>query len=90
MIVRVSINRMNSGRMQICCARPGGNGHVLTYPAASAKADVASTLRALGVSEGAVTKGLDAIADFGPDEMLLVEQLEIPEGVLQSNGFSAV
>jgi len=90
MLVRVSINKMNSGRMQVCCARPNGNGYVLTYPAATARADVTNTLRALGISEDAISKSYEMLADFGPDEMLLVEQLEISEDVLQRNGFIAV
>jgi hypothetical protein len=90
MVVRVSINNMNSGRMQICCAQPSHNGYVLTYSSANAKAEVTKTLRALGISDGKIDKSLATIADFGPKEMLLVEQLEIPEEVLRRNGFVAV
>jgi hypothetical protein len=81
---------MNSGRMQICCARPSSNGYVLTYPAANAKDQVKKVLRALGISGDTIEKSLAMLADFGPDEMLLVEQCEIPEQVLQSNGFMVV
>lgn len=90
MLVRVSINNMNSGRMQVCCARPSANGYVLTYPAATAKADVRNVLRALGAAEAAIDKGLATVADFGPNEMLLVQELDIPESVLQENGFVAL
>ena len=90
MTVRVSISRMNSGRMQICCARPSSNGYVLTYPATNARDQVKKVLRALGISGETIEKSLAMLADFGPDEMLLVEQCDIAEQVLQSNGFMAV
>ena len=90
MLVRVSINNMNSGRMQVCCARPSANGYVLTYPAATAKADVTNVLRALGCDESAIAKSMVTIAEFGPNEMLLVQQVDISEDVLRSNGFVAV
>jgi hypothetical protein len=90
MIVRVSINKMNSGRMQICCARPGSNGCALTYPAASAKGEVTNALLALGISKATIDSSLTMLADFGPDEMLLVEEIEISDDVLRAKGFIAV
>ena len=90
MTVRVSINKMNSGRMQVCCARPSSNGYVLTYPVATAKEDVSKTLRALGVSDERIDRSFGILADFGPNEMLLVEEREISEEVLRQNGFIAL
>lgn len=90
MVIRVSINKMNSGRMQVCCARPSSNGYVLTYPAASAKEDVTKVLLALGISEGTIEDRLATLADFGPNEMLLVEEREIMDEVLRRNGFLGV
>ncbi|MGB6477331.1 MAG: hypothetical protein WBF04_25030 [Candidatus Sulfotelmatobacter sp.] len=90
MTVRVSINKMNSGRMQICCARPGSSGYVMTYAAASAKAEVTKTLLALGFSAETINGSLDMLSDFGPDEMLQVEELDISDDVLHANGFIAV
>lgn len=90
MLVRVSINMMSSGRMQICCARPGCSGYVMTYAAASAKAEVTKALRALGASAETIDGSLDMLADFGPNEMLQVEELEISNDVLRANGFIAV
>jgi hypothetical protein len=90
MTVRVSINKMNSGRMQICCARPDSSGHVITYATASAKAEVTKALLALGISAETIDGALDMLADFGPDEMLQVEERDIPDDVLHANGFIAV
>jgi hypothetical protein len=90
MIVRVSINKMNSGRMQICCARPGSNGYVITYSSASARVEVTNALLALGISAETVDRSLDMLGDFGPDEMLLVEERDISDDVLHTNGFVAV
>ena len=90
MIVRISVNKMNSGRMQICCARPSSNGYALTYPAATAKAEVTKALGSLGINEETIDKGLATLADFGPNEMLLVEERDVSEEVLQKNGFTAV
>lgn len=90
MIVRVSINKMNSGRMQICCARPSSNGYVLTYPTPSAATEVTKALQALGIGEEAVGRSLATLVDFGPNEMLLVEERDISEEVLKRNGFVAV
>lgn len=81
---------MNSGRMQVCCARPRNNGYVLTYPAVDAEAEVTKALQALGISEGAIDSSLATLADFGPNEMLLVEEREISEETLHRNGFVAV
>jgi len=66
------------------------NGYVLTYAAANAKDEVTKTLRALGIGKQTIEKSLAMLSDFGPDEMLLVEQLDISEDVLRSNGFIAV
>jgi hypothetical protein len=90
MVVRVSINKMNSGRMQICCARPGDNGFVITYSSASARVEVTNALLALGISTETVDSSLDMLGDFGPDEMLLVEERDISDDVLHTNGFVAV
>jgi hypothetical protein len=90
MTVRISITKMNSGRMQICCARPGSSGYVITYAAADAKADVTKALLALGISAATINGTLDMLADFGPDEMLQVEERDIPDDVLHANGFIAV
>lgn len=81
---------MNSGRMQVCCARPSSNGYVLTYPAASARAEVSKALEALGISGETIDKSLATLADYGTNEMLLVEERDISEEVLQRNGFVAV
>jgi hypothetical protein len=88
--MRISINKMNSGRMQICCARPSSNGYVLTYPAATAKVEVTKVLQALGITEQTIDKCLATLADFGPNEMLLVEERDVLEEGLQRNGFVAV
>jgi hypothetical protein len=90
MVVRVSINKMNSGRMQICCARPGSNGYVITYSSARARIEVTNALLALGISAETIDRGLDMLGDFGPDEMLLVEERDISDDVLHANGFIAV
>ena len=90
MIVRVSINKMNSGRMQICCARPGSNGYVITYSSGGARVEVTNALVALGISAETIDRSLDMLGDFGPDEVLLVEEREIADDVLHANGFIAV
>jgi hypothetical protein len=90
MVVRVSINKLNSGRMQICCARPGSSGYVMTYLSANAKVEVTNALLALGISAETIDKSLDMLGEFGPDEMLLVEEREIGDDVLHAKGFIAV
>jgi hypothetical protein len=90
MIVRVSINKMNSGRMQICCARPGSSGYVITYSSARARVEVTNVLLALGISAETIDSSLDMLGDFGPDEMLLVEELDISDDVLHAGGFVVV
>jgi hypothetical protein len=90
MVVRVSVNKLNSGRMQICCARPGSSGYVMTYSSAGARVEVTNALLALGISAETIDRSLDMLGDFGPDEMLLVEEREISDDVLHTNGFVAV
>jgi hypothetical protein len=51
---------------------------------------VTNALLALGISAEAIDRSLDMLGDFGPDEMLLVEEREISDDVLRANGFIAV
>ena len=63
--------------MQICCAKPSSNGYALTYPTPNAKAEVMKTLLALGISAATIERSLATLADFGANEMLLVEERDI-------------
>jgi hypothetical protein len=51
---------------------------------------VTKALLALGISAETINGTLDMLADFGPDEMLQVEERDIPDDVLHANGFIAV
>jgi hypothetical protein len=90
MMVEVTINSMESGRLQVCCAQPGRNGYVLTYPSATAEADARKALLSLGIKAETIADRLRLLAEIGPKQPLLVEQIDISQDALRANGFTAV
>jgi len=90
MEVRISVNKMNSGRMQISARRLGlgvSTGPVVTYKQES---DVRKVLSALGFGERLINDQLQVLAEIGPNELLHFPDSNIPEDVLRANGFIAL
>ncbi|HET8888995.1 MAG TPA: hypothetical protein VFQ41_08835 [Candidatus Angelobacter sp.] len=91
MQVQVSINKMNSGRLQVFVKRIGpsvSTGPVVTY---REEADARKVLATFGFSQEIIDGRLEMLlTDFGPNESLPFPEADIPVGVLHSHGFLAI
>jgi hypothetical protein len=85
MLVGVSINRLKSGKVQICVAKPQYNSNpVQTFPSAKEARDV---LLAFGIGEAEVNENLKLLPEVGPNEPLTFPPLDVPQNLLWKNGF---
>lgn len=90
MQVQVSINKMNSGRMQIFVRRitpSASTGPVVTY---REEAEVKKVLAALGFSRDVIDGQLEILSEFGPNESLRFPAADISLEVLHAHGFAAI
>jgi hypothetical protein len=91
MQVQVSINKLNSGRLQIFVKRIGPaamTGPVVTY---RKDAEVREVLSSFGFSQEVINEKLAMLAaDFGPNEMLPFPPSDIDVDLLHSYGFLAI
>jgi len=85
MQVRVDINKLNSGKVQIAVFRfPQSTGFVLDYPSPKEAREV---LLALGIDPGQVDRTLQVLMEIGPKEPLHFPAQEISDDVLHAHGF---
>lgn len=90
MEVQVSVNKTNSGRMQIFVKRVGpsvSTGPVVKY---QEEADVRKVLAAFGFSQNVIDGRLEVLSEFGPNESLKFPEADIPIELLHSHGFLAI
>jgi len=93
--VRITLNKMNSGRMQVACVGStdevggSGTGSVRTF-GANATAELRKFLGALGIPDNVITEKVNSLSNIGAYEVVTVAELEIAKEVLQANGFFAL
>lgn len=90
MQVHVSINKMNSGRMQIFVRRTApsvSTGPVVTF---REEAEVKKVLAAFGFSQDVIDGQLEILFEFGPNESIRFPEADISAAVLHAHGFAAI
>ena len=85
MTIDVLINRLPSGRTQICVAKPGANPNpVQTYGSFE---EARCVLLAFGINENHVSQRLDRLSEIEPHELLKFESQEVARETLWVYGF---
>jgi hypothetical protein len=96
MKVTVTLNRMNSGRMQLACVRCTnesggiGTGYALKPYAPDAGEELKGVLGALGVGGEIIASKMELLSAVSPGELVKVAELDVSGDVLRANGFLAV
>jgi len=85
MLVNVSVNRLNSGRVQICVMKPQSNPHpVQTYPSVE---EARKVLLGFGINETDVDATLKLLPEVGANETLRCSSMDVPQPILWARGF---
>jgi hypothetical protein len=93
MRVQITLNKTNTGRVQLACVRStnerGGIGTGFALPPFNPNAlrEIEDILRTLGVNEDLISEKLGLLRQVGPNELVKVEDLDVPDDVLRENGF---
>src|ERR1700742_4040269 len=96
MKVLVTLNKTNTGKIQLSCMRStnerGGIGTTYLLPPfnPNALAEVEEIIRCLGVDEDAIASSMSALRLLTPGGQVKVDDLEVPDDVLKENGFQGV
>jgi hypothetical protein len=96
MRVQVTLNKTNTGRIQLSCIKStnerGGIGTGFALPPfnPNALAEVEEILRNLGVNEDLITVKTALLRQVGPNDLIKVDDLDVADEVLRENGFLAV
>ena len=94
MRVQITLNKTNTGRIQLACVRStnerGGIGTGFALPPFNPNAlrEIEDILRSLGVNEGLITEKTTLLRQVGTNELIKVEDLDVPDEVLRENGFA--
>lgn len=94
MRVQITLNKTNTGRIQLACVRStnerGGIGKEFALPPFNPNAlrEIEDVLRSLGVNEGLITEKTALLRQVGTNELIKVEDLDVPDEVLRENGFA--
>jgi hypothetical protein len=95
MKVLITLNKSNTGKIQLACVRStnerGGIGRGSALPPfnPNATAEVEEILRNLGVEEDLIQRNMTLLQAVGPSELVKVADIEVPDEVLMENGFVA-
>ena len=93
MRVQITLSKTNTGRIQLACVRStnerGGIGTGFALPLFNPNAlrEIEDILRNLGVNEELITQKVALLRQAGPNDLVKVEDLDVPEEVLRENGF---
>jgi hypothetical protein len=93
MRVQITLNKTNTGRIQLACVRStnerGGIGTGFALPPFNPNAlrEIEDILRSLGVNENLISEKLGLLRQVWPNELVKVEDLDVPDDVLRENGF---
>lgn len=85
--VRIGINKLNSGRIQIAVFRDAPNqmtGPVQTYPSAE---NARKVLLAFGIPSAEIDRNFQALSEIGPKGVLNFTPLEVADEILAAQGF---
>jgi hypothetical protein len=94
MRVQITLNKTNTGRIQVACVRStnerGGIGTGFALPPFNPNAipEIEDILRSLGVNEELITQKITLLRQVGNDPVK-VDDLDVPDDVLRANGFLA-
>jgi hypothetical protein len=93
MRVQITLNKTNTGRIQLACVRStnerGGVGTGFALPPFNPNAirEIEDVLRNLGVNEDLVIQKTLLLRQVGPNDLVKVDDLDVPDDVLRDNGF---
>lgn len=94
MRVQITLNKTNTGRIHLACVRStnqrGGIGTGSALPPFNPNAlrEIEDILRSLGVNEDLITEKTALLRQVGPNDLVKVEDLDVPDEVLRENGFA--
>ena len=93
MRVQVTLNKTNTGKIQLACVRStnerGGIGTGFALPPfnPNALAEVDEILRNLGIHEALITQKTALLRQVGANDLIKVDDLDVADEVLRENGF---
>ena len=93
MRVQITLNKTNTGRIQVACVRStnerGGIGTGFALPPFNPNAlrEIEDILRSLGVNEDSITQKTALLRQVAPNDLVKVDDLDVPDEVLRANGF---
>jgi hypothetical protein len=93
MRVQITLNKTNTGRIQLACVRStneqGGIGTGFALPLFNPNAlrEIEEILCSLGVNENLITQKTALLRQAGPNDLVKVDELDVPADVLRANGF---
>ena len=94
MRVQITLNKTNTGRIQLACVRStnerGGIGTGFALPPFNPNAvrEVEDILRNLGVREDLIIEKTALLRQVGSTDLVKVDDLDVPDDVLRENGFA--
>jgi hypothetical protein len=93
MRVQITLNKTNTGRIQLACVRStnerGGIGTGYALPAFNPNAlrEIEDILRNLGVNDDLIAQKTPLLRQVGPNDLIKIDDLDVPDDVLRDNGF---
>jgi hypothetical protein len=94
MRVQITLNKTNTGRIQLACVRStnehGGIGTGFALPPFNPNAlrEIEDILRNLGVREDLISQKTALLRQSGSTDLVKVDDFDVPEDVLRENGFT--